>query len=88
MDALKHDITLDVALGNSRKTKTWKNKTMAWSELLARLANTTRTPETVAEYKTMGRDQQSDIKDVGGFVTSTSFHFARDDNIFRFLINK
>jgi predicted P-loop ATPase len=28
----------------------------------------TRTPETVAEYKAMGREQQSDIKDVGGFV--------------------
>ena len=65
---LLNDIILDVALGNSRKTKTWKNKKMKWSELLARLSTTTKTPETVAEYKAMGRDQQSDIKDVGGFV--------------------
>jgi predicted P-loop ATPase len=28
----------------------------------------TRTPETVAEYRQMGREQQSDLKDVGGFV--------------------
>jgi hypothetical protein len=41
---------------------------MQWSELLARMAKETRTPETVAEYKAMGRDQQSEIKDVGGFV--------------------
>lgn len=68
MDALKFDKALDVALGNSRKTKTWKNKPMQWSELLTRMAKETRTPETVAEYKQMGRDQQSDIKDVGGFV--------------------
>jgi predicted P-loop ATPase len=65
---LTHDKTLDVALGNSRKTKTWKNKPLQWSELLDRLAKETRTPETVAEYKAMNRNQQSDIKDVGGFV--------------------
>ena len=68
MDALKHDKALDVALGNTRKTKVWKNKTMQWSELLDRLGKTTRTSETLAEYKAMGRNQQSDIKDVGGFV--------------------
>jgi len=76
---IQNDITLDVALGNSRKTKTWKNKTMAWSELLARLANTTRTPETVAEYKAMGRDQQSEIKDVGGFVGGYCNEGSRSD---------
>ena len=65
---LTYDKTIDVALGNSRKTKTWKNKKMQWSELLDRLANTTRTPETVAEYKAMGRNQQAEIKDCGGFV--------------------
>lgn len=70
MDALtvQHDKALDVALGNSRKTKTWKNKTMQWSELLGRMAQVTRTPETAAEYRQMSREQQSDIKDVGGFV--------------------
>ena len=65
---IQHDKGLDVALGNSRKTKTWKNRPMLWSELLARMAKETRTPETVAEYKAMGREQQSEIKDVGGFV--------------------
>ena len=65
---LTHDKTLDIAVGTSRKTKTWKNKTMLWSELLDRLEQVTRTPETMAEYKAMSRNQQSDIKDVGGFV--------------------
>ncbi len=68
MEAIKYDRALDVAVGISRKTKTWKNKTLRWSELLARMEAVTRTPETVAEYKAMGRDQQSEIKDVGGFV--------------------
>ena len=42
------DKPMHVAIGNSRKTKTWKNKTLLWSELLDRLTTTTRTPETVA----------------------------------------
>ena len=74
-----HDKALDVALGNSRKTKTWKNKPMKWSELLERLTTTTRTSETVAEYKAMGRDQQSDIKDVGGFVGGYANNGSRSD---------
>jgi hypothetical protein len=45
---VKHDKTLDVALGNSRKTKTWKNRPMQWSELLERMSKTVRTSETVA----------------------------------------
>jgi predicted P-loop ATPase len=65
---VNHDIELDIALGNSRKTKVWKNKKMLWSELLERMSSTTRTPETMAEYKAMSRDQQSEVKDVGGFV--------------------
>ena len=76
---IQHDKKLDVALGNSRKTKTWKNKTITWGELLNRLATTTRTPETVAEYKAMGRDRQSDIKDVGGFVGGYCNNGSRSD---------
>ena len=76
---LKNDRTLDIALGNSRKTKTWKNKPMQWSELLDRLSKTTRTPETVAEYKAMTRNRQSDIKDVGGFVGGYCNNGSRSD---------
>ena len=76
---ISNDITLDIALGNSRKTKTWKNRTMQWSALLDRLAKVTRTPETVAEYKAMSRDQQSEIKDVGGFVGGYCNNGSRSD---------
>ena len=79
MDALRHDKALDVALGNSRKTKTWKNRPIQWSDLLERLSQTTRTPETVAEYKAMSRDKQSDIKDVGGFVGGYCNNGSRSD---------
>lgn len=80
---LKHDTALEIATGNSRKTKTWKNKTMQWSELLARLSKETRTPETVAEFKAMGRNQQSEVKDVGGFVGGYCNNGNRSDIRFR-----
>ena len=81
-----NDKALDIALGNSRKTKTWKNKPMLWSELLDRLVTTTRTPETVAEYKAMGRNQQSEIKDVGGFVGGYCNEGHRSDIRFRSIL--
>ena len=34
---VQYDKAPDIALGNSRKTKTWKNRPMQWSELLPRL---------------------------------------------------
>ena len=83
---VQYDKPLDIALGNSRKTKTWKNKPVKWSELLDRLANTTRTPETVAEYKAMGRARQSEIKDVGGFVGGYCNNGSRSDIRFRSIL--
>ena len=81
-----NDKQLDIALGNSRKTKRWKNKPMQWSELLDRLAVTTRTPETLAEYKAMSRDRQSEVKDVGGFVGGYCNNGSRSDIRFRSIV--
>ena len=80
---VQYDRALDVALGNSRKTKSWKNKPLRWSELLDRFSKPTRTPETVAEYKAMSRGQQSEIKDVGGFVGGYCGNGSRKDIRFR-----
>ena len=65
---LRHDARLTIAVGRSRMDKKWKNKEMMWSELVARLSETQRTSETVAEYKKLSKTEQSRIKDVGGFV--------------------
>lgn len=59
---------LNIAIGKSRWDTHWKNKTMTWPELLGRIRETTRTHETVAEYKAMTKDEQGRIKDIGGFV--------------------
>ena len=76
---IKHDRALDLALCNNRKTKKWRNGPMMWSALLDRLSVTTRTPETVAEYKRLSRDEQSRVKDVGGFVGGYCNHGSRSD---------
>ena len=65
---LQHDFTLDIATAHSRLSKKWKNKKWQWSELVARCSETKRTGESVSEYMKMTREEQSDIKDVGGFV--------------------
>lgn len=65
---MQYDRVLDIATANRRTTKTWRNEQVKWSDLAERLRKTTYTAETVAEYKAMGRDRQSEIKDVGGFV--------------------
>lgn len=83
MATIQYDRALDVALGNNRKTKKWKNRQLTWSSLLDRLAKETRTSETMAEYKAMSRDQQSDVKDVGGFVGGYCNNGSRTDVAFR-----
>ena len=80
---VKYDTGLDIATGISRTAKTWKNTSVMWSALLDRLANTTRTPETMAEYKAMSRTRQSEIKDVGGFVGGYCENGSRKNIRFR-----
>lgn len=65
---LKYDPELDIATAPSRLSKKWRNKTWKWSEILTRCADTRRTGETMREYLRMSREEQSSIKDVGGFV--------------------
>ena len=65
---MNHDRKLLIAIGRSRKASQWQNKEMLWSEFLDKLATTTRTRETVAEYAALPKGERDTIKDVGGFV--------------------
>lgn len=65
---LKYDFEIDLATAHSRLSKHWKNRTWKWSELVSRCSETRRTGESVKEYAKMSRDEQSSVKDVGGFV--------------------
>ena len=65
---LRHDFTLDIATAHSRLSKKWKNKKWQWKDLVKRCSETKRTDEKVGEYLKMTKQEQADIKDVGGFV--------------------
>ena len=69
--ALKYDGPVTIAVGKSRRSVSWQNKEILWSELTARLGTTTRTPETQSEYAAMPRAKRDELKDVGGFVGGT-----------------
>ena len=55
------EMSFPVCKGNSRLSKKWTNTTVKWSRLVTRIASTTRTSETVAEYMAMSRDEQAQI---------------------------
>ena len=63
-----HDKKLLISIGRSRKAAQWQNREMLWSEFLDKLANTTRTRETVNDYAAMTKAERDNVKDVGGFV--------------------
>jgi predicted P-loop ATPase len=65
---IKYNQELIISIGKSRYEKSWKNKKILWSKLLAKLQKSVQTPETHAEYMQMTKDEQDRIKDIGGFV--------------------
>ncbi len=70
---VENDGKLAISIGKSRFETKWKNQEMRWSTLVARLGKSIQTKETYSEYmkwgKTKsGKDKQSEVKDVGGFV--------------------
>lgn len=83
---MKYDKELDIATGLSRTQKTWTNTKMKWSALVSRLSKTTRTPETIEQYKKMPKTKQDEIKDVGGFVGGYLINGRRSDVKYRQVI--
>lgn len=65
---IKNDGMLTIATATSRKSTSWKNKEMLYSDFVAKVTSTVRTKETLAEYLKLSKSEQGEIKDVGGFV--------------------
>jgi predicted P-loop ATPase len=61
-------LKLYIATARNRYDKTWKNTQITWSSLVEKISKTFYTHETRAEYAAMNKDQQGEIKDIGGFV--------------------
>ena len=65
---MKYDGPIDLAFGMSAKSKIWKNKKYQWSELVQRLSKEHKTTETYREFIASTKEEQTKIKDVGGYV--------------------
>lgn len=65
---VKYDRTLAISVGKSRHEPRWKRQEVEWSNLVKKLADSIRTPETLAQFKKLPKDKQGQIKDIGGFV--------------------
>lgn len=65
---LRNDFLIDIATAHSRLSKRWRNRQCKWSDLVNRCRETKRTSESVKEYSRMSKEEQSSVKDVGGFV--------------------
>ena len=63
---VSQDRKLLIAIGRSRKATLWQNKEILWSELLDKLATTTRTRESASEYARLSKTERDSIKDIGG----------------------
>jgi len=57
-----------ISVANNRTSKYWKSINMSWDEFVEKVKVTTRTTESVEEYKRLSKVKQDEVKDVGGFV--------------------
>lgn len=65
------DRQIVISVGNSRNSKMWRQENTTVSALYARLTQPIVGTETHAEYMSMPKTQQDDLKDIGGFVGGT-----------------
>lgn len=65
---MKYDGQIDIATGLSAQAKNWKNTRITWTEFVSRLKEEHKTQETLKEFLAATKEEQSRIKDVGGYV--------------------
>lgn len=75
---LEHDANLSIAVGLSVASKVWKNTKITWSNLVQKLSEPVVTAETYKQFMHATKDEQSKIKDVGGFVGGFLTNGRRD----------
>lgn len=64
---------LDIAIGKFRNQKNWKNVQYTWDQLVKKIGKSHEGAEVHADYMALGgtkggKEQQSNLKDIGGFV--------------------
>jgi putative DNA primase/helicase len=68
---MNNDRQITISSAGSRKATQWPAQTLYWSELVERLRTAVRGTEALAEYLSLPKSKQDDLKDVGGFVAGT-----------------
>ena len=68
IDNLQYDGLLNLAVGLNVTSRKWKNTAITWKDLLTKLSTPVITNETYRQFIEASKDEQSRIKDVGGFV--------------------
>ncbi len=59
---------IDIAVGLTAQSKTWKNISVTWKKFVERLKKSVQTNETISQYLNSSKTEQAKIKDVGGYV--------------------
>lgn len=78
VDKLKYNENLSIAVGLNVSSKIWKNTKTTWSNLVQKLATPVITAETYKRFMSATKEEQSKIKDVGGFVGGFLTNGRRD----------
>lgn len=68
---MQNNRLLKISMAGSRKATYWPKTDMPWSEFVERLKAPVRSTETIEEYLAYPKNQQDELKDVGGFVGGT-----------------
>lgn len=78
VDNLKYDGEINIAIGLNVASKVWKNTKYAWSKLVQKLSSPVITAETYKQFISASKEEQSRIKDVGGYVGGFLTNGRRD----------
>lgn len=78
VDKLEYDGNLSIAIGLNVSSKIWKNTKITWSNLVQKLSTPVITAETYKQFMNATKEEQSKIKDVGGFVGGFLTNGRRD----------
>lgn len=65
---MNFDKKINIAVGSSRKSKTWINQIIYWSDFINKIVSPVRAQEVFEVYRTLPKSKQEELKDIGGFV--------------------
>ncbi|MEG1317121.1 MAG: virulence-associated protein E, partial [Oscillospiraceae bacterium] len=75
-----NDRQITISVGGSRKALSWRAQTLRIAELYERIRTPSRSTEPLAEYLSYKKQQQDELKDVGGFVAGALTGARRKGN--------